>query len=55
MIKCKKKIGIIVGIVIIALLMFIFIHPLLFKKNHIEKIALIHRLDIGAVTLEQKN
>ena len=39
MIKCKRKIGIIVGIVIIALLMFIFIHPLLFKKNHIEKIA----------------
>lgn len=39
MIKCNKKIGIIIGIVIIALLMFI--HPLLFKKNYIEKIAKI--------------
>jgi|GEM_PF-2919169 len=39
MIKSKIKIGILIGVVIVAVL--VFIHPLLFKKNHIEKLMRI--------------
>ena len=39
MIINKKKIGIIIGIVIVTVAMLVLAYPCLFKKNHIEKIT----------------
>lgn len=39
MIINKKKIGIIIGIVIVTMAMLALAYPCLFKKNHIEKIT----------------
>ena len=41
MIKSKRKIGLLILIGIVIVVMLIFIHPLLFKKNQIEKIIRI--------------